>query len=72
MKKFRFVLIFILIGLCLSACTWPKVFVRSSSGWVTYDRLNHRLEIVWESTTATPVDSVAVGTSIPEGEVIEK
>lgn len=57
MKKFRFVLVFILIGLCLSACTWPKVYVQTSSGYVSYDKLNHRLEILWEQTTKTPNDS---------------
>lgn len=53
-KLIAHLLIFIMVGLCFSACAWPKVYCRSSSGSVIYDRMSHRLEIVWESTTQTP------------------
>lgn len=53
MKVLKVMIIFV-ASLCLSACAWPKVYCRSSSGSVTYDRMSHRLEIVWESTTQTP------------------
>lgn len=48
---------YVVITLSLLGCSFPKVFVRSSSGWVTYNRMTRTLEIVWESTTETPTDS---------------
>lgn len=48
---------YVVIILSLLGCSFPKVFVRSSSGWVTYNRMTRTLEIVWESTTETPPDS---------------
>lgn len=59
MKKVNLSLVIILIGLCLSACTWPKVYVQTSSGYVSYDRINHRFEIMWEAVTKTPADSAS-------------
>lgn len=54
MRKFACFIFIGLICICLVACTWPKVFVKSNSGWVTYDRFNHKLEVVWESIVETP------------------
>lgn len=57
MKKIRFVLFLIGCAMIMASCAWPKVFVKTSSGWVTYDRLNHKLEVVWDFSMQTPVDS---------------
>lgn len=57
MKRVIYGFIVCLVLMAMASCSWPKVFVRSSQGWVTYDRLSHRLEIVWDINTATPMDS---------------
>lgn len=57
MKKVRTSLLVMVVATLLTACAWPKVFVKTSSGWVTYDRLNHKLEVVWDFSMQTPVDS---------------
>lgn len=57
MKRNSSILILVLSTFVFIGCQWPKVFVRSSSGYVSYDRLNHRLEIIWESTTEHPADT---------------
>lgn len=72
MKKVYLFLLLGMVGLCLSACTWPKVFVRTSNGYVSYDRLNHRLEVIWESTMQTPQDTVVSLQPVQSEGVIEK
>lgn len=57
MKKVRFIMLVMVVGMLMTSCAWPKVFVKTSSGWVTYDRLNHKLEVVWDFSMQTPVDS---------------
>ena len=38
--------------LLLSSCIkWPSVYIGDSSGIITYDRINHRLEVLWENHT---------------------
>lgn len=38
--------------LLLSSCVkWPSVYIGDSSGILTYDRVNHRLEVLWEKHT---------------------
>lgn len=56
--KYLVTLLILVLSTCfLVGCQWPKVFVKSSSGYVSYDRLNHRLEVIWESTTESPADT---------------
>lgn len=72
MKKVRFILFLIGCAIIMASCAWPKVFVKTSSGWVTYDRLNHRLEVVWDFTTQTVQDSTFVPVYVNEGDTIAK
>lgn len=72
MKKVNLFSLLVMVSLCLSACTWPKVFVRTSNGYVSYDRLNHRLEVIWESTIQTPQDTVVSLQPVQSEEVVEK
>jgi len=57
------------VSLLLSSCTkWPAVYIGDSSGILTYDRINHRLEILWEKHTqlkgekmdTVTVDSISI------------
>ena len=57
MVKFRFILIVIFGCLCLSACQWPRIYLNTTSGYVSYDRNARKLEIIWESTTRLSGDS---------------
>lgn len=72
MKKVRFILFLIGCAIIMASCAWPKVFVKTSSGWVTYDRLNHKLEVVWDFTTQTVQDSTFVPVYVNEGDTIAK
>lgn len=72
MKKVRFILLVMVVGLLMTSCAWPKVFVKTSSGWVTYDRLNHRLEVVWDFTTQTPEVSTFKDSLVNVGDTIVK
>lgn len=72
MKKVRFIMLVMVVGLLMTSCAWPKVFVKTASGWVTYDRLNHRLEVVWDFKTQTPLDSTFKNSLISEGDTIVK
>lgn len=49
MRKLGFM--FIVCGvLMLNACTqWPAIYVGDSSGILSYDRVNHKLELIWEN-----------------------
>lgn len=40
------------VVLIIQSCTkWPSVYIGDSSGILTYDRVNHRLEVLWEKHT---------------------
>ena len=41
-----------MVGLCLQSCQLPKIYIGDSSGYATYDRLQHKFEIMWESHNA--------------------
>lgn len=41
-----------MVGLCFAGCQLPKIYIGDSSGYATYDRLQHRFEIMWESHNA--------------------
>lgn len=67
----RFSKLFIIgtVSLLLSSCTkWPAVYIGDTSGILTYDRINHRLEILWEKHTqlkgekmdTVTVDSISI------------
>lgn len=72
MKKVFECLVMSLFCIALVGCAWPKVFVKTSSGWVTYDRLNHKLEVVWDFTTQTPMDSAFIPARAEEVDTIAK
>lgn len=72
MKKIKFIMLVMVVGMLMASCAWPKVFVKTSSGWVTYDRLNHRLEVVWDFTTQTPMDSTFIPAKAEEVDTIAK
>ena len=55
-------LIILVLGFGFVGCSrWPAIYVGDSSGILTYDRLNHRLEIMWEHHSRlkdAPTDSI--------------
>lgn len=55
-------LIILVLGFGFVGCSrWPAIYVGDSSGIITYDRLSHRLEIMWEHHTSlkdAPTDSI--------------
>ena len=57
MSSFKYLIVIIILGLCLSACQWPRIYLNSTSGYVSYDRNARKLEIIWESTTRLSGDS---------------
>lgn len=48
MKRLSFLIVICLMLVMTSCYKWPAVYVGDSSGIISYDRLNHRLEILWE------------------------
>lgn len=52
MKILGYLIIMVMVGLCFAGCQLPKIYIGDSSGYATYDRLQHRFEIMWESHNA--------------------
>ena len=49
MKKIAILIVMVLGLSCLSCTRWPVLYVGDSSGILTYDRINHKLEVIWEN-----------------------
>lgn len=63
MKVFKLSFGLVIIFIITSCSPWPKIYVGDTSGIVTYDRLNHKLEILWDrhvKTEGRAADSVYV------------
>ena len=52
MKIIGILIVMVMVGLCLQSCQLPKIYIGDSSGYATYDRLQHKFEILWESHNA--------------------
>ena len=52
MKIVGLMFVLVMVGLCLQSCQLPKIYIGDSSGYATYDRLQHKFEIMWESHNA--------------------
>lgn len=50
MRSVIIILVGLFLAVCFQACHWPAVYIGNSSGILSYDRLQHRLDIMWEST----------------------
>lgn len=52
MKVIGMFFVMVMVCLCLSGCQLPKIYIGDSTGYATYDRLQHKFEIMWESHNA--------------------
>lgn len=48
MKVFKLLIVFVIVSMVTACSPWPKIYVGDTSGIITYDRLNHKLEILWD------------------------
>lgn len=51
MKRLSFLIVIVPMLVMTSCYRWPAVYLGDTSGIISYDRLNHRLEILWERHT---------------------
>lgn len=51
MKRLSFLIVCCLMLVMTSCYRWPAVYLGDSSGIISYDHINHRLEILWEKHT---------------------